>query len=76
MYLKKISTNRGITTYHCKSKSQGKRWLRSKGLTQFTNRIGNDSLSYIAPNNMNDYARLFYNEYHKCWVIHYLPPAE
>lgn len=77
MYLKKISTHKGIVTYHCKSKSQAKRWLRSQGLTQPTISVGEDSFAFITPGNSDNYARLFWREYASSsgWTIHHLPPG-
>ena len=78
MYLKKISTNKGLVAYHCKSKSQAKRWLRSQGLTQQITSVCEDSLAFIAPGSPDNYARLFWQE---CifqgsgWVLHHLPPG-
>ena len=78
MYLKKISTNKGIVTYYCKSKSQAKRWLRSQGLTQQVTSVGEDSFSFITPEFSGNYARLFWQEgifQNSCWVLHHLPPG-
>ena len=77
MYLKKISVNGGLITYHCKSKSQAKRWLRSQGLTQPAISVCEDSLAFIAPGNSDNYARLFWREYASGsgWTIHHLPPG-
>ena len=77
MYLKKISANRGITTYHCKSKSQAKRWLRSQGLTQRTPSVIKDSFAFVTPGDFGNYARLFWQEYASGsgWTIHHLPPG-
>ena len=78
MYLKKISTNKGIVTYHCKSKSQAKRWLRSQGLTQPAISVSEDSFAFITPGNSGNYARLFWQERifrNSCWVLHHLPPG-
>ena len=77
MYLKKISVNGGLITYHCKSKSQAKRWLRSQGITQPAISICEDSFAFIAPEAPDNYARLFWQEYisrNSCWVLHHLPP--
>ena len=49
MYLKKICVNGGLVEYHCKSKSQAKRWLRSQGLTQQATSAWEDSFSFITP---------------------------
>ena len=78
MYLKKISANRGIITYHCKSKSQAKRWLRSQGLTQPAISICEDSFAFITPENSDNFARLFWQDYisqKPRWVLHHLPPG-
>ena len=78
MYLKKISTNEGLVVYHCKSKSQAKRWLRSQGLTQQVTSVGEDSFSFITPEFSDNYARLFWQEgifQNSCWVLHHLPPG-
>ena len=77
MYLKKISVNKGIVTYYCKSKSQGKRWLRSQGLTKQVTCVCEASLAFIAPGNSDNYARLFWRDYASSsgWTIHHLPPG-
>ena len=77
MYLKKISTNKGLVVYHCKSKSQAKRWLRSQGLTKQGVSAWKDSFSFITPGNSGNYARLFWQEYASGsgWTIHHLPPG-
>lgn len=78
MYLKKISVNGGLITYHCKSKSQAKRWLRSQGLTQPAISVCEDSFAFITPGNSDNYARLFWQECifrNSCWVLHHLPPG-
>lgn len=78
MYLKKISANKGVVMYHCKSKSQAKRWLRSQGLTQPAIGIGKDSFEFGTLGKSSNYARLFWQE---CifqgsgWVLHHLPPG-
>lgn len=77
MYLKKISAKNGVVAYHCKSKSQAKRWLRSQGLTQPTISVGENSFAFIMPGNYDNYARLFWQDYvfqDPCWVLHHLPP--
>ena len=73
MYLKKISANKGVVMYHCKSKSQAKRWLRSQGLTQPAIGAGEDSFAFVTPGNSSNYARLFWQGYG--WVLHHLPPG-
>ena len=75
MYLKKISTNKGLVVYHCKSKSQAKRWLRSQGLTQQTISVGKDSFAFVTPEYSGNFARLFWREYANGsgWTIHHLP---
>ena len=77
MYLKKISTNKGLVAYHCKSKSQAKRWLRSQGLTQQAISVCEDSFAFITPGNSDNYARLFWQDYTSSpgWAIHHLPPG-
>ena len=78
MYLKKISTNKGLVTYHCKSKSQAKRWLRSQGLTEQSIGTYENSFAFIAPGNPSNYARLFRQDsvfQNPCWVLHHLPPG-
>ena len=76
MYLKKISTKKGLVTYHCKSKSQAKHWLRSQGLTQQTISAGKDSFTFTTPEYSGNFARLFWQEYASGsgWTIHHLPP--
>ena len=78
MYLKKISANGGITTYHCKSKSQAKRWLRSQGLTEQAGSTLENSFEFTMPEDYGNFARLFWqdNVFQKsCWVLHHLPPG-
>ena len=77
MYLKKICVNGGLVEYHCKSKSQAKRWLRSQGLTQQTPSMIKDSFAFVMPGNSGNYARLFWWEYANGsgWTIHHLPPG-
>ena len=78
MYLKKVSVNKGITTYYCKSKSQAKRWLRSQGLTKQGVSVIKDSFAFITPENSNNFARLFWQDsifQNSCWVLHHLPPG-
>ena len=78
MYLKKISTKKGLVTYHCKSKSQAKRWLRSQGLTQQATSVCEGSFAFVTPGNSGNYARLFWQErifQDSCWVLHHLPPG-
>ena len=78
MYLKKISTNKVLVTYHCKSKSQAKRWLRSQGLTQRIPSGVKDSFEFGTPGNPDNYARLFWQDYisqKPRWVLHHLPPG-
>ena len=78
MYLKKISTNEGLVVYHCKSKSQAKRWLRSQRLTQPAISVSEDSFAFITPGDPSNYARLFWQEgifQNSCWVLHHLPPG-
>ena len=77
MYLKKIRANEGLVEYHCKSKSQAKRWLRSQGLTQRTPSVIKDSFAFIPPGNYDNFARLFWQEYASGsgWTIHHLPPG-
>ena len=78
MYLKKISTNKGLVVYHCKSKSQAKRWLRSQGLTQQATSAWKDSFAFTMPGNSDNFARLFWQDYtfrKPCWVLHHLPPG-
>lgn len=79
MYLKKISTNKGLVVYHCKSKSQAKRWLKAQGLTERCEFTGLDeSQSFIAPGSPVNYARLFWQDgifQDSCWVLHHLPPG-
>ena len=77
MYLKKISTKEGFVVYHCKSKSQAKRWLRSQGLTQPAISVCEGSFAFTTPGNFNNFARLFWPDYifqKPCWVLHHLPP--
>ena len=78
MYLKKICANKNLVTYHCKSKSQAKRWLRSQGLTQQTISAWKDSFAFITPENSDNFARLFWQDdiFQKPrWVLHHLPPG-
>ena len=78
MYLKKISTKKGLVVYHCKSKSQAKRWLRSQGITQQATGTYEDSFAFITPGDFNNYARLFWQGgvfQISCWVLHHLPPG-
>ena len=78
MYLKKISTNKGLVAYHCKSKSQAKRWLRSQGLTERIPFVIKDSFAFVTPGDFSNYARLFWQEgifQNPCWVLHHLPPG-
>ena len=76
MYLKKISANKGLVAYHCKSKSQAKRWLRSQGLTQRIPSVIKDSFTFVTPGDFGNYARLFWQEYASGsgWELHHLPP--
>ena len=78
MYLKKISTKKGLVTYHCKSKSQAKRWLRSQKITKQVDCIWDKSFAFIEPGNSSNYARLFWQDgifQSTCWAIHHLPPG-
>lgn len=78
MYLKKIPTGNRIIAYHCKSKSQAKRWLRSQGLTKQGVDACENSFSFVEPGNCENYARLFWQESilrASCWVLHHLPPG-
>ena len=78
MHLKKIRVNGGLVEYHCKSKSQAKRWLRSQGLTKQGVSAGKDSLGFITPEYSGNFARLFWQDYvfqKPCWVLHHLPPG-
>ena len=77
MYLKKISANKGVVMYHCKSKSQAKRWLRSQGLTQQVTSACEGSFAFITPGNSDNFARLFWQKYASGsgWTIHHLPPG-
>lgn len=78
MYLKKISTNKIFVVYHCKSKSQAKRWLRSQGLTQQITSGGKDSFEFTTPENPDNFARLFWQDsiFQKPrWILHHLPPG-
>ena len=77
MYLKKISTKEGLVAYHCKSKSQAKRWLRSQGLTQPAISVCEDSFAFTTPGNSGNFARLFWQEYASGsgWELHHLPPG-
>ena len=78
MYLKKICVNGGLVEYHCKSKSQAKRWLRSQGLTQQATSVIKDSFAFITPGNSGNFARLLWQEgisRNSCWVLHHLPPG-
>ena len=83
MYLKKISTKKistkkGLVVYHCKSKSQAKRWLRSQGLTQQATCTYGDSFVFITPGNPDNFARLFWQDYifqKPRWILHHLPPG-
>ena len=78
MYLKKISANKGLVAYHCKSKSQAKRWLRSQGLTQQATCTYEDSFAFITPGNSANFARLFWQDFisqKPYWVLHHLPPG-
>ena len=77
MYLKKISANEGLVVYHCKSKSQAKRWLRSQGLTQQATSVCEGSFAFATPEYSGNFARLFWQDYvfqKPCWVLHHLPP--
>ena len=77
MHLKKMSVDGKVITYHCKSKSQAKRWLRSQGLTQQTISAGKDSFTFVTPEYSGNFARLFWQDYvfqNSCWVLHHLPP--
>ena len=77
MYLKKICVDRDLVEYHCKSKSQAKRWLRSQGLTQQATCTYEGSFAFITPGNYDNYARLFWQDYasDSGWTIHHLPPG-
>ena len=78
MYLKKIYVHKGLVAYHCKSKSQAKRWLRSQGLTQQVTSACEDSLAFITPGSFGNFARLFWQDYiskKPRWVLHHLPPG-
>ena len=78
MYLKKICVNGGLVEYHCKSKSQARRWLRSQGLTQQATSACEDSFAFVTPGNFSNYARLFWQDsvfQNSCWVLHHLPPG-
>ena len=77
MYLKKIYVREGLVAYHCKSKSQAKRWLRSQGLTEQAGSTLENSFAFIVPGNSGNYARLFWQEYASGsgWTIHHLPPG-
>ena len=78
MYLKKICVNGGLVEYHCKSKSQAKRWLRSQGLTQQATSACEDSFAFTTPEDSDNFARLFWQDYifqKPCWVLHHLPPG-
>ena len=78
MYLKKICVKGSFVEYHCKSKSQAKRWLRSQGLTQPATSAGEDSFAFVTPGNSGNFARLFWRDsvfQKSCWVLHHLPPG-
>ena len=78
MYLKKIYANKGLVVYHCKSKSQAKRWLRSQGLAKQGVSAWKDSFAFITPGNSDNFVRLFWQDsisQKPCWVLHHLPPG-
>ena len=76
MHLKKNFVKEDFVEYHCKSKSQAKRWLRSQGLTKQGVSVIKDSFAFITPENSDNFARLFWQErifQGSGWVLHHLP---